>query len=352
MQCASNNFQQQQLTCPKNHILFQTNDIRGLHNNKAYLNNKYICNGCRGHFSSQDTPCHHCVTCQFDLCKGCSQANQAHPSGFNNIIKIQQNFILNPDPLHYVKIVTCEKSHPLIASYCLSQMRPGWTRSYKSDNFVCNTCSGRFDSNKIASHHCSTCQFDLCPGCYQKSKDLNFGCMKNHPLYSVSSLRQFNKAKNSYVNNRYVCNTCRNKFDASHSPSSHCKICSFDLCPQCCYSHQLLIKENVQRQQQQRNIYYQNFGNASQLNQQFEKIKIQEEDKFAPPKEKIQENNHKELSEEMMCIVCLSSARTQLFTPCMHLCTCEGCSTEIVKKKSGCPICRADIQGSVKVYMS
>ncbi len=321
MQYASNNSHQQTLTCPKNHPLLKTENIRRLHGNKVYLDNIYICNGCSGRFSSTDTPCHHCLICSFDICQGCSQINQAQ------VVKVQDE----------MKRMTCEKSHPLTASYRLSQMRPGWIKSYSSDIFVCSACSREFDSKTTVSQHCNPCRFDLCPSCYKMSQELSFGCTKNHILYYVSSLKQFNKPRKSYRNNRYTCSDCRNGFDASRSPSSHCSTCSYDLCPPCCNSHQLLIKKNVQKQQQE--ISYQNIAQKN-------------ESKHVPPKEKIQGNNKKELSEEMACIVCLNSARSQLFTPCMHLCTCNGCSDDIVKKRSGCPICRKEIQTTVKVYMS
>jgi len=60
----------------------------------------------------------------------------------------------------------------------------------------------------------------------------------------------------------------------------------------------------------------------------------------------------RELKEEVTCIVCLNSVRSHVFTPCNHLCACEECSLDIMKKKAGCPICRTDIQGTVRVFMS
>jgi len=64
------------------------------------------------------------------------------------------------------------------------------------------------------------------------------------------------------------------------------------------------------------------------------------------------EPEKKELQSEVTCVVCYVTPRSHLFTPCMHLCTCENCASYIVGKELGCPICRKSIQSSVKVYMS
>ncbi|CAK0870751.1 unnamed protein product [Prorocentrum cordatum] len=50
------------------------------------------------------------------------------------------------------------------------------------------------------------------------------------------------------------------------------------------------------------------------------------------------------LEEEQMCVVCAEAAKTTLFMPCRHLCTCEACGAQL----DACPICRADIRERVK----
>jgi len=50
------------------------------------------------------------------------------------------------------------------------------------------------------------------------------------------------------------------------------------------------------------------------------------------------------LEEDQQCIVCSELAKTVLFLPCRHLCTCESCSSQL----SLCPICRAVISEKVR----
>ncbi len=63
----------------------------------------------------------------------------------------------------------------------------------------------------------------------------------------------------------------------------------------------------------------------------------------------------------MECCVCLSQARSVLFLPCKHLCTCDTCGGEPepeqsiqqqTRKRMGhCPMCRVRIKSRIKVYM-
>ena len=47
------------------------------------------------------------------------------------------------------------------------------------------------------------------------------------------------------------------------------------------------------------------------------------------------------------CAVCWETA-TQIVTPCGHFCLCENCSDGFTK----CPICRGDVQGIFKVFVT
>jgi hypothetical protein len=47
------------------------------------------------------------------------------------------------------------------------------------------------------------------------------------------------------------------------------------------------------------------------------------------------------------CVVCLENEVSRLFQPCGHLCVCEGCCSNL----ETCPICRAKIKGTCKVFM-
>ena len=51
----------------------------------------------------------------------------------------------------------------------------------------------------------------------------------------------------------------------------------------------------------------------------------------------------------LTCVVCLEGARTLLFSPCHHLCTCITCgSNEAI---TICPICRAPIDEKTRVFI-
>jgi hypothetical protein len=44
------------------------------------------------------------------------------------------------------------------------------------------------------------------------------------------------------------------------------------------------------------------------------------------------------------CVICLDETPTQIFNPCRHKCTCEGCSKQITEASLLCPLCRSDIK--------
>mmetsp|Transcript_30039 Transcript_30039/g.46524 ORF Transcript_30039/g.46524 Transcript_30039/m.46524 type:complete len:531 (-) Transcript_30039:18-1610(-) len=50
---------------------------------------------------------------------------------------------------------------------------------------------------------------------------------------------------------------------------------------------------------------------------------------------------------DMECVICLTEAKSVLFFPCGHLCSCAGCADVIAE----CPICRAHIRQRVKAYL-
>ena len=51
--------------------------------------------------------------------------------------------------------------------------------------------------------------------------------------------------------------------------------------------------------------------------------------------------------DENSCVVCLSKSKNIAFIPCGHICTCELCHKQVKQ----CPICRCDIESTVKVYI-
>ena len=54
-----------------------------------------------------------------------------------------------------------------------------------------------------------------------------------------------------------------------------------------------------------------------------------------------------------VCVVCLSGPRTHAVKPCRHLCLCPDCAATALKDLdtfSQCPICRADMDGVMRIY--
>ena len=50
------------------------------------------------------------------------------------------------------------------------------------------------------------------------------------------------------------------------------------------------------------------------------------------------------------CGVCLCERKTHMFTPCGHKCVCEGCADELLRRGDRCPVCRAALEGAVRVF--
>ncbi|CAE1237023.1 unnamed protein product [Acanthosepion pharaonis] len=58
------------------------------------------------------------------------------------------------------------------------------------------------------------------------------------------------------------------------------------------------------------------------------------------------------LNNDQDCAICMASVRDCLLCPCHHMVTCFVCSSMLLNKHDGCPICRKDITEIVKVYHS
>lgn len=50
------------------------------------------------------------------------------------------------------------------------------------------------------------------------------------------------------------------------------------------------------------------------------------------------------------CSICLDATSSHAFTPCGHLCSCQGCSIDIIVR-GRCPICRAAVQGAMQIFI-
>lgn len=59
------------------------------------------------------------------------------------------------------------------------------------------------------------------------------------------------------------------------------------------------------------------------------------------------ETENEELKSEIMCKICMDEESAVVFLPCGHLVSCTHCSHALRQ----CPLCRAEIKGSVRAYM-
>ena len=58
-------------------------------------------------------------------------------------------------------------------------------------------------------------------------------------------------------------------------------------------------------------------------------------------------------AEETMCVVCFDAPKDHLIVPCGHQCVCAGCAEQLTNTRTPtCPVCRAPIQQTVKVFCS
>ncbi|CAL5223082.1 g5541 [Coccomyxa viridis] len=52
--------------------------------------------------------------------------------------------------------------------------------------------------------------------------------------------------------------------------------------------------------------------------------------------------------DENLCVVCWEELRAVIFYNCMHMVTCQGCAKDIMAAGGLCPMCRANIQSTIK----
>jgi len=58
------------------------------------------------------------------------------------------------------------------------------------------------------------------------------------------------------------------------------------------------------------------------------------------------------LEDVVGCVVCISNPRSIAVLPCTHACLCAGCAASIQAASGQCPICRANITGTVAFLLS
>lgn len=54
-----------------------------------------------------------------------------------------------------------------------------------------------------------------------------------------------------------------------------------------------------------------------------------------------------ELNAQVKCVVCMQNERCVVFQPCFHMVACQQCQSNI----QACPICRAEVEGHLKVRL-
>eukprot|EP00419_Tripos_fusus_P037832 CAMPEP_0172786758 /NCGR_PEP_ID=MMETSP1074-20121228/206107_1 /TAXON_ID=2916 /ORGANISM="Ceratium fusus, Strain PA161109" /LENGTH=367 /DNA_ID=CAMNT_0013623773 /DNA_START=162 /DNA_END=1266 /DNA_ORIENTATION=- len=55
--------------------------------------------------------------------------------------------------------------------------------------------------------------------------------------------------------------------------------------------------------------------------------------------------------EDQQCVVCLTAEKTHAFVPCGHRCVCGSCGIELLKGARPCPICRAQAQSILQIFV-
>jgi len=53
-----------------------------------------------------------------------------------------------------------------------------------------------------------------------------------------------------------------------------------------------------------------------------------------------------------LCSICMENQINCAFIQCGHACCCNECGAIILKRRQRCPICRADVEGILKIYVS
>lgn len=63
-------------------------------------------------------------------------------------------------------------------------------------------------------------------------------------------------------------------------------------------------------------------------------------------------SNKMDIPETWNCTICLMKPRNMIMLPCLHLCICQDCSQELIRKRiRKCPICRKTVVMK-KIYIS
>ena len=56
-------------------------------------------------------------------------------------------------------------------------------------------------------------------------------------------------------------------------------------------------------------------------------------------------------AEEALCVVCMDAPKRCVVLPCMHMCTCEACSQQLLEQGAqSCPVCRGPMERIERVF--
>ena len=57
-------------------------------------------------------------------------------------------------------------------------------------------------------------------------------------------------------------------------------------------------------------------------------------------------------AEEALCVVCMDAPKRCVVLPCMHMCTCEACSQQLLEQGAqSCPVCRGPMERIERVFI-
>lgn len=68
-------------------------------------------------------------------------------------------------------------------------------------------------------------------------------------------------------------------------------------------------------------------------------------------KEDQQKTNQSVATEQLICVVCQENQRCILILPCRHVCLCSDCSNQMQFYNNICPICRQEIEQTMKIFV-
>lgn len=80
-------------------------------------------------------------------------------------------------------------------------------------------------------------------------------------------------------------------------------------------------------------------------------IELNQEERHISDTKPNDNENDKNNTIDINCIVCMNQPKDTVLFPCCHLQLCNYCSRKIIKTTNKCPICRLNITSSVKVIM-